>query len=257
MILFSIITICRNNLDELKATFESVQSQALHNFEWIVVDGDSTDGTKDWLKNNPYKSNWVSEKDDGIFDAMNKGIALSKGKFLIFMNSGDMFSDSKVLYKIENALKKFENDPIFIFGDSIDVNERGESFYRKAKSLHSIKYGMITQHQAMLFNKLKIPDLKFLPEYKLTADYAMVCDTIKKSNPADIAQLDFAVCRFSMGGTNESSRFKALKEDFRIRRKILKLTFMESSLLYIFHYFHTIIKKILPSFRFIKHDLIT
>ena len=68
-------------------------------FEWIVIDGDSSDGTKDWLKNNPFNKNWISEPDKGIFDAMNKGIQFSEGKYLIFINSGDAFSDTDSIVK--------------------------------------------------------------------------------------------------------------------------------------------------------------
>jgi putative colanic acid biosynthesis glycosyltransferase len=257
MILFSIITICRNNLDELKATFESVHSQSLHEYEWIVVDGDSKDGTKEWLKTIPFDFSWISEKDSGIFDAMNKGITLSKGKFLIFMNSGDIFADKQVLCQIQEVLTNKENEPILMYGDSIDIDETGKSYYRKAKNYDSIQLGMITQHQAMLFNRLKIKNINFLIQFNLTADYALVCDIIKKCNPEDIAKFDFAVCKFSMGGTNESFRFRALKQDFKIRRTILKMTFIGASLLYLLHFFHTIFKKIIPSLRFLKHDLIT
>jgi putative colanic acid biosynthesis glycosyltransferase len=255
MYLFSVITICRNNLAELITTFESVKSQNFEEFEWIVIDGNSSDGTKEWLRNNPFAVKWISEKDDGIFDAMNKGIGLSNGKYLIFMNSGDAFADNQVLQNIEFAIKNKVHEPTLIFGDSVDIDEKGSAFYRKAKEFSKIKKGMITQHQAMLVNSSKNPDIKFLTDYKLTADYALICDIISRCKTEDILKLEFAVCKFSLGGTNESKRFKALAEDYHIRRNILKLSIDESSTLYILHFIHTIIKKTIPSFRFIKHDL--
>ena len=253
MKLYTVITICRNNLKELIQTSESVFSQSDQDYEWIVVDGDSTDGTKDWLNRNQNKFKWTSEKDLGIYDAMNKGIKMAEGKYLIFMNSGDAFSDLDVLKRIRNVLNSFKTDPTFLYGDSLDVNESGNIFYRKAKDYRSIKRGMITQHQAMLFNRERIKNLFYHLEYKFTADYALICDVIHNSNPNDIVHLDFAVCRFSMGGTNEMFRFKALKEDYQIRRRFLQASAMEAGLLYIMHFIHTVLKKIIPSIRFVKH----
>ena len=253
MHLFSIITICRNNLNELIGTYESIKSQSFKDYEWIVIDGNSSDGTKDWLKINHFNQKWISEPDKGIFDAMNKGIQFSEGKYLIFINSGDGFSDNMVLSNIQDVLKTKIREPSFIYGDSIDMDESGKEFYKKAKDFHFIKKGMITQHQAMLFNKIHFPDLKFEPEYKLTGDYALACDIIHKSGSENITKVDFPICKFRMGGTNELFRFKALCEDFKIRRRILKISKTESIQLLILHFIHTLIKKTIPSSRFIMH----
>ncbi len=87
--LFSVITVTRNNLVGLRRTHESLRIQSCGDYEWIVVDGASDDGTADYLKKTG--ANWVSEPDRGIYDAMNKGIARAQGRWLIFMNAGDEF----------------------------------------------------------------------------------------------------------------------------------------------------------------------
>jgi putative colanic acid biosynthesis glycosyltransferase len=253
MLLFSIITVCRNNLNELIDTSISIQSQTFKNFEWIVIDGNSTDGTKEWLTKNLDTNLWLSEPDKGIFDAMNKGIRLAKGKFLIFMNSGDAFADNNVLTTLHERLLSLKNEPSFIYGDSLDINETGKPFYRKAKDFTYIKKGMITQHQAMFFNKIHFPSMHIPLNSSITGDYALVCEIIKNCKPENILKLDFPVCRFKMGGTNEIFRFKALVEDYKIRRNILKLSFPEAALLWMLHFIHTIIKKVIPSSRFMKH----
>jgi putative colanic acid biosynthesis glycosyltransferase len=253
MYLFSIITICRNDLHGLIATYEGIKSQSLKDYEWFVVDGNSNDGTREWLNKNLSANQWVSESDNGIFDAMNKGIRFVSGKYLIFINSGDEFSDSNVLSTIQDLLNKSTIEPSFIYGDSIDEDELGNKYYRKAKDVKFIKNGMITQHQAMFFNKVHFPDLKFDLQYKLTGDYALICKIIRKSEPEKIVRVNFPICKFKMGGTNELLRFKAIYEDFKIRRKILNLSFAESSFLWVLHFTHTVIKKIIPSTRFIKH----
>jgi len=253
MFLFSIITICRNDLKGLMATSESIMSQSFKDYQWFVVDGNSNDGTKVWLQENLPANQWISEPDKGIFDAMNKGIRYSGGKYLIFLNSWDEFSDNNVLSEIYDELQRTITDPSFIYGDSIDVNESGSEYYRKAKDLSLIKKGMITQHQAMLFNKTHFPGLNYDPKYKFTGDYALACEVASKSDLGKTLRVSFPICKFKMGGTNELFRFKALGEDFRIRRNILKLSFPEAAFLWMLHFIHTIIKKVIPSSRFMKH----
>jgi glycosyltransferase involved in cell wall biosynthesis len=102
---FSIITIARNNLTGLKRTADSVLSQDCRSFEWIVVDGDSVDGSKEYLKHFSFpdwlRVGWSSEPDEGIYDAMNKGIARAEGKYCLFLNSGDQLYSDDVLSSLE------------------------------------------------------------------------------------------------------------------------------------------------------------
>lgn len=116
MPLLSIVTINLNNAIGLKKTFESVFSQNFTGFEFIVIDGGSTDGSREIIQSDADKlTHWVSEKDGGIYDAMNKGIASAKGQYLLFLNSGDYLNDSQVLAKV------FAEQPAhdIIYGDII------------------------------------------------------------------------------------------------------------------------------------------
>ena len=248
---FSIISICFNNLDELKYTYDSIKSQSCVDYEWIVIDGNSQDGTKDWLaKTNPTK--WVSEKDNGIYDAMNKGIDMANGKYLIFMNSGDGFASNTVLEETKKEVQ-VNGFPGFVYGDSIDISENDQEFYRKAKNHKKNWMGMITQHQAMFFSKESINDKKYSLKYPLSGDYAFISEILGGLKEKDILQLEFPICKFSMGGANEEYRFKAIKEDYSIRDKIINLTAITNLSLYSLHYIHALIKKINPASRFIRH----
>lgn len=248
---FSIVTICRNNLNELETTYNSIKGQAFNDFEWIVVDGNSTDGTREWLQKNRL-AKWRSETDKGIFDAMNKGIRRSEGRYLIFMNSGDAFASDNVLEKAFDHITE-NNYPGFVYGDSIDIDEVGKQFYRKAKNHRKNKIGMITQHQSMFFARNAIGNCLYPTGFPITGDYAFISEILDKLDEGDILKLDFAVSRFSMGGTNEQHRFSALKEDFRIRKEIIKLPYIYNCLLYTMHYMHTMLKKNNPSIRFLRH----
>lgn len=94
----SIITVCLNNRKGLELTIQSVLEQEFKDFEFIIVDGGSTDGSVDLIKQNGKDiAKWVSEKDDGIFNAQNKGIDLANGTWLLFLNAGDYLHDTEVL----------------------------------------------------------------------------------------------------------------------------------------------------------------
>ena len=105
--LFSIITVCRNEFPKIRATCESICNQSVRNFEWIVIDGASTDGTLDVL--DEYRDRiaiLVSEPDKGIYNAMNKGIRRAGGEYVVFMNGGDRFMDENVLETVAAAPRK-------------------------------------------------------------------------------------------------------------------------------------------------------
>lgn len=102
--LISVITINYNNREGLLHTIESVVSQSFHDYEYIVIDGGSTDGSVEIIKDNADKIDyWVSEKDRGIYHAMNKGVVQAHGTFCIFMNSGDCFYNDSVLKTIKSV----------------------------------------------------------------------------------------------------------------------------------------------------------
>jgi len=105
----SIITINYNNLEGLKRTVESVVNQTWQEFEYIIIDGGSTDGSAEYIETQSnHFDYWVSEPDKGIYNAMNKGIAKATGEYLLFLNSGDHLNDSAVLQKIHIHLKDKE-----------------------------------------------------------------------------------------------------------------------------------------------------
>jgi len=123
----SIITVCYNNCEGLRKTMESVKAQTFKDYEYIVIDGGSTDGTVELIKENEqYIDYWVSEKDSGIYNAMNKGIKVAKGEYCYFLNSDDYIAASNTLEKI---FKQVKNNPDIIYGNLAR---------RKNNKLHSI-----------------------------------------------------------------------------------------------------------------------
>ena len=121
----SIITITYNNLDGLRRTADSVSAQTYRDMEWIVVDGGSTDGTKEWLDNaqcTMRNAQFLSEPDKGVYDAQNKGIRLAKGEFCFFLNAGDSFCRADVLER----MMAMPLDADIVYGNEVVVDAEGK-----------------------------------------------------------------------------------------------------------------------------------
>lgn len=121
----SIITITYNNLDGLRRTADSVSAQTYRDMEWIVVDGGSTDGTKEWLDNaqcTMRNAQFLSEPDKGVYDAQNKGIRLAKGGFCFFLNAGDTFCGADVLERMMADCGEAD----IVYGNELVVDAEGK-----------------------------------------------------------------------------------------------------------------------------------
>lgn len=221
---FSIITVCLNNLDGLKRTLLSVQKQTGIIFEWIVMDGGSSDGSVEFLsKLDMELFVWVSEKDDGLYDAMNKGIGYARGQYLIFLNSGDEFADD-ILGKTFACIEKSSSLPFFVYGDAVEKSIEGKTFYKKARSSWWIWYGMFTHHQSMFFSLdfLRDKNIVHSREYPLAGDYAFVCQVLREAN-GRVQRVYFPICIFWQGGISSQFIPQGLLEQWLIKREELKL----------------------------------
>jgi len=242
----SVITVCRNDIKGLQQTFQSIASQDCDDFEWLVIDGDSSDGTVEWLEgNHRLKGSWISESDGGIYDAMNKGIGLATGEYLLFMNSGDLIAQPDVLSRLIQAIEREKEAPDFVYGDALDVEENGTHHYRKSRQVSHINVGMITRHQAMLYRREIIVTERYPSDFKLSGDYALTARTLMKEG-IQILQVSFPICLFALGGAHDEHRLKALHEDFRIRKEILKESYLACLLLFGVHWLHYHIRNSVP-----------
>jgi glycosyltransferase involved in cell wall biosynthesis len=139
----TVITINYNDLTGLKATIESVIHQKYSDFEYLIIDGESTDGSVHLI--NEYDQNFFKvlvEKDKGIYHAMNKAISIAKGEWLIFMNSGDIFADYSSL---ELAMQDIKKDDDVIYADWIYANS--------GKCIKASKNKMSIRHQSVIYKK--------------------------------------------------------------------------------------------------------
>jgi glycosyltransferase involved in cell wall biosynthesis len=198
--LFSIITIVYNDVQNIEQTINSVINQTYKNFEYIIIDGGSTDGTVDIIKKYSKRIDyWVSEKDGGIYPAMNKGIKVANGQIINMMNSGDYYYSKDVLDKVAKYFIKNINLS-FVLGLSKFVKNDGTDFLINKKPYFStLKAGMFNtiSHQAFFYKKelhkdLGLYDLKF----KICADgYFMYRAYHSKKYDRKLISEIFSVCR--------------------------------------------------------------
>ena len=165
----SIITITYNAIKVIEKTIQSVVKQKYDDIEYIIIDGGSTDGTIDIIKQYENKiSLWISEPDKGIYDAMNKGIKLAKGEWINFMNAGDYFYDNLVLSKFSEIAKQSNAD--IIYGEVI---KRLPSiiFPEKPMPLSFIKNHMVFSHQSTFIKASYHKKYLFNDKFKSSGDY--------------------------------------------------------------------------------------
>lgn len=165
----SIITVCYNASSTIETTINSVLSQTYKNFEYLIIDGASADGTTDIIKKYTGSENvrYVSETDNGIFDAMNKGIELASGEWIYFLGSDDIFYDNNVVEKI---FKHEINSVQIIYGNvkflHSDIEYDGPFDQEKISTKNICHQALFTRKT--LFQEIGIFDCK----YKMSADYS-------------------------------------------------------------------------------------
>jgi len=185
---FSIITITKNNPNGFQKTRQSIESQIYSGFEWVVIDGDV-------------------EPDNGIYDAMNKGVDRASGDYLIFMNAGDEFADDNVL----SDISKYKAD--FIYGDSFEFG-----FLKKSKHHSDLHKGMITHHQAMIYRRSVIGDLRYDESYPIAADYKFTIEYLKRCR--SFLKLNKPICIFEVGGVSQKKAKQGRIEQIQIRNEL-------------------------------------
>lgn len=167
----SIITVNRNNYAGLKKTIGSVIAQTYNDFEFIIIDGASTDSSAELIrKNSGFLSYWVSEPDNGTYHAMNKGIKASVGEYCLFLNSGDYFADNNVLEKIFSQDIKAD----IISGDVLKM--RSNNKFRRVSSHESISLHKLCihslPHQASLIRRSLFDEIgNYNESYKIVSDW--------------------------------------------------------------------------------------
>lgn len=207
---FSVVTVCYNAGKCIEKTIRSIKQQNCDDFEYIVVDGLSRDDTVSKVKSEEHNFNGrmkiVSEKDDGLYDAMNKGIATAEGEYIIFINADDELYPN-ILSKVKDAIYNIKERPDIIYGDSINVYYDGNQQVTKVRHSYpqitckTLKKGMGVVHQSIftrktLFDRIGTFDIT----YSIGADWDFLIRGLK--NSATMFYIPIPVCKFPTDGVS-------------------------------------------------------
>lgn len=215
--LISIITVVRNGVDTIGVTLDSVMSQSFQDYEHIVMDGVSDDGTLEKVTEfqNP-KLRVFSSHDRGIYDAMNKALAEAKGRFVLFLNAGDSFASPSTLQRFAQAI---ESNPDIIYGQTVLVdNARNILGPRHLSAPEELSYksfatGMVVCHQAFMVRREIAP--LYNTDFKFSADYDWCIRCLHNSVKNTYLGPEPVIHYLSEGLTTRNHK-NSLKERFRI-----------------------------------------
>lgn len=215
--LFSIITVTWNAADVIAPTLESVRRQTSTDYELLIIDGASTDDTLAIVRNASIAAMRVfSEPDEGLYDAMNKGIAKARGRYLIFLNAGDSFANDTVLARLAMLTA---GNPGVIYGQTQLVNAQrdvvGKRHLTAPKRLiaESFLSGMVVCHQAFVARRDLVPDYDL--QYKLSADYDW-CIRVLKQSPSNAYAGRAPIISYLAEGMTTRHHRASLRERYRI-----------------------------------------
>ena len=207
--LVTVITVCYNAREMLLRTMNSVWAQTYKHVEYVIVDGASTDGTLELLAEYGGRiDHWVSESDKGIYDAMNKGVSMAKGKWGIFMNAGDCFADNHVLENVFSVPRQAD----VIYGDVVKGG-----VVKKASSPRNA-HRMFFCHQSVF---VKIESLKAFPfdiSHKMSADFKQMKQLWLAGK--QFLQLDFPIADFDVQGVSNTNRAVGLWDNICVIREV-------------------------------------
>ena len=198
MPILSIITINYNNLDGLRSTLNSVFKQTYSDYEYIVIDGGSSDGSEEYLASQGNEiTYWISEKDKGIYHAQNKGLSKAKGDYVLFLNSGDELEDSNTISSVIPFLDGTE----IIYGDLLIV-ETSREWVKKYDQPISFGYflGDTLPHQGSFIRRSVFDSVgRFDETLRICSDWKFFLNAVCRFN-CSVLYLDFVVTRYDFSG---------------------------------------------------------
>jgi glycosyltransferase involved in cell wall biosynthesis len=214
--LISVITIVYNSENLLEKTILSVLNQTYSNVEYIIIDGASTDRTVDIIKKyEKHLAYWVSESDKGIYDAMNKGIDKATGKWINFMNSGDIFHSNQVVENVFN--QKIPQKKLVVYGNTI-VEYGNFRKIRMASVPSQLWRGMFFYHQSSFVRADIMKKYCYDISYRIVADYNLFISVWNNFGDDVFYRTNILISCYDANGISNTNRIQSLQE----RQKILK-----------------------------------
>lgn len=233
--LISIITVVYNNVEVIENTIKNVLSYETDHFEYIIIDGGSTDGTVEVINKYLDKiSIFISEPDKGIYDAMNKGVRMAKGEWINFMNAGDEFA-----IRSFDSLQEIMKDEKcgIIYGDVIIKKEDDSLFVDVARPLDQINYLLNFCHQSSFVRTKLLLETPFSLNYKISSDYDFFLKMFKKGYRFEY--INESISTFALGGISTGISKQYLKERVSIIANVHPT--LLAKLIYLFKFLKTLV----------------
>ncbi len=211
--LITVITVVKNDARALEKTLASITEQTYDNIEFIVIDGASTDATPDLIRSQEDRIDyWISEPDNGIYDAMNKGIDLARGDWIDFMNAGDHFYEKNT---VETVFSKDYQDADFIYGHTYFLGGDFDGVV-KAWSFDILWKTMVFTHQSLFTKAAVLKHRKFDTRFKICADYDIIFSSYMTG--LKFFNSDVVIAAFDPG-VSEISRARMAIEKWQVVRR--------------------------------------
>jgi len=212
MVKITIITVCYNACSTIKRTIESVISQTYSNIEYIIIDGNSKDGSQEIIEE--YKNHisyYLSEPDKGIYDGMNKGIIQATGDYTLFLNTDDTLYNNTT---IEDFVKNIKEQSDVYYGNNKIINEYGE-YINKPRDITLLNRKWVLSHQATFIKTKLLKDNLFDINYRYCADYKQISNLYLNKYTFTYIDLTIATTPIS-SGTTYNNYIASTREHFRI-----------------------------------------
>ena len=249
----TIVTVTFNDLRGFQKSYESISNFVNDDIEWLIKDGGSEEKILNKIKKMTIHKNikLISSKDKGTYNAMNKALNLANGKWLIFMNGGDSFTQKKILSKVKNFVRNNKlnsNKKNIILGNYNLIFKFGKKNFVRSRKISSCKginsYRMPTCHQAQFFSKSIYSNLRFREYLIISADHAYFWEAVLSG--ANISYIDETVCDFKTGGQSYNKNIKSIKDIYFSLKHIQKLNN--------FTIFVSIVKRFLAYYFILLHE---
>ena len=202
--LISVITVVFNNKEYLERNIQSVLNQTYDNVEHIIIDGGSIDGSLDIIRKYEDKLNWTSEKDNGLYDAMNKGIRKANGEWIHILNSDDYYYSNDALEKVVEKLDK----NYFHYCTMIHEYAHKRKVYKHSPK--GLNYSAYIPHMTLLVSKEQYEEIgEYDTSFKIAADHDFILRLMKRYKPRFV-DIPLAVMR--MGGLSSRNQIATFRE---------------------------------------------
>ncbi|MDR2773275.1 MAG: glycosyltransferase [Tannerella sp.] len=219
--LFSIITITFNAGKVLERTILSVINQTYPQIEYIIIDGNSSDNTKDIIRQyESAVSHWISEPDAGLYDAMNKGLRMATGDYVWFLNAGDTLQNGNIVSELANMVEQHQI-PDILYGETNIMNNEGDIIATrrlkapKTLTWKSFRMGMLVCHQAFVAKRDIAPEYNL--QYRFSSDFDWCIRCMKAANT--IVNSRLRLVNYLYEGLTTANRKASLKERYDIMCK--------------------------------------